>query len=245
MANIYLLSAIDHDLQMPENDNLGIFNNKAELFNYAYTYMADTIGDFLDDKITTTGLGYLEIDPDQLPITHLNSKLFTPITIEQLLTKKHYSMQNLAKHIIGLAQNNNMDLTELDLQVMLYLTIKNIKKQKLLSDHELLDLYDEPFLVWRNGPTIKSVYEDYCKYGSYPITEAFTEQPDYMQFNKLILSLLYLIFPRYHGFSNAITFPGKTILDLVAELKQEPFYRQHQDQIRGFRSNVKYTLDTI
>ena len=245
MSNIYLLSAIDQDLQMPENDNLGIFNNKPELFNYAYNYMADTIGDFLDDDITTTGLGYLEIDPDQLPITHINSKMFTPITIDQLLTKKHYSMQNLAKHIIGLAQNNHIDLTELELQVMLYLTIKNIKKQKLLSDHELLDLYDEPFLVWYNGPTIKSIYEDYCKYGSDPITEAFTEQPDYMQFDKLILNLLYLIFPQYHGFSNVITFPGKTILDLVAGLKQERFYQEHQDQIRGFRSNVKYTLDDI
>ena len=77
MSNIYLLSAIDHDLQMPENDNLGIFNDKAELFNYAYNYMADKIGDFLDDDITTTGLGYLEIDPDQLPIIHINSKMFT------------------------------------------------------------------------------------------------------------------------------------------------------------------------
>ena len=245
MSNIYLLSVINHDLQMPENDNLGIFNNKPELFNYAYNYMADTIGDFLDDDITTTGLGYLEIDPDQLPITHINSKMFTPITIDQLLTKKHYSMQNLAKHIIGLAQNNHIDLTELELQVMLYLTIKNIKKQKSLSNRELRDLYDEPFLVWYNGPTIKSIYEDYCKYGSDPITGAFTEQPDYMQFDKLILNLLYLIFPQYHGFSNVITFPGKTILDLVAELKQEPFYQQHADQIRGFRSNVKYTLDDI
>lgn len=61
MSNIYLLSAIDHDLQMPENDNLGIFNDKAELFNYAYNYMVDEIGDFLDDDITTTGLGYLEM----------------------------------------------------------------------------------------------------------------------------------------------------------------------------------------
>ena len=31
----------------------------------------------------------------------------------------------------------------------------------------------------------------------------------------------------------------------ILKLKQEPFYQQHQDQIRGFRSNVKYALDNI
>lgn len=35
------------------------------------------------------------------------------------------------------------------------------------------------------------------------------------------------------------------IFNKVAGLKQERFYQEHQDQIRGFRSNVKYTLDDI
>lgn len=142
--------------------------------------------------------------------------------------KEVLTMQKLADHIIAITNKNNLLITNLQLQVVLYLTLKYIINKNLLNQKELLDLYDAPFQVWRYGATNKIIYEKYKKYFSDVIIEDSKEYKRFDPLNDYIIALL-----------------QKDYLKLLDKTKENPFWQKHQNEIVGWRSNINYSLQDI
>lgn len=63
-------------------------------------------------------------------------------------------MEELANHVIAVSQENNLSVSNLELQKILYFTLRN--SRNVLDEEEIKDTYDEPFLAWPYGPVTKS-----------------------------------------------------------------------------------------
>lgn len=64
------------------------------------------------------------------------------------------NMLNFAKHILAVAYENKLSVSNLQLQKVMYFAIRTQK-----NNHELLSqMYDEPFYVWRYGPVVPKIY---------------------------------------------------------------------------------------
>ncbi|WP_057897050.1 DUF4065 domain-containing protein, partial [Companilactobacillus crustorum] len=89
-------------------------------------------------------------------------------------------------------------------------------------------LYDRPFLVWRYGPVEKDIYETYRVYGSDPIVEKHSQNPELKALNPFIENEL-----------------KKDPFTLVNESHQEKYWQDNMKKIVGWRSDVPYSLENI
>lgn len=137
-------------------------------------------------------------------------------------------MNNLAKHIIAVMHNNKQIITNLQLQAIMYFTLKFAIQNHLFTQQQIQNIYDEPFLVWRYGPVVKSVYKLYKIYESDPITKNYPEAPELKVLNNKIIQL-----------SNA------DIFTLMNKSHSERFWQANEDKIVGWRSNVAYSLADV
>ena len=138
------------------------------------------------------------------------------------------TMRKLADHIIAVAQEKSLPITNLQLQKIMYFVIKFAKKEKLMDLDKLNKIYDEKFQVWEYGPVIKEEYARFKKFASEPIVGDFQASEEYRIFDDFIEELL-----------NVSVF---TLVDLSHRI---PFWADNKDKIHGFRSEVTYTLDDI
>ena len=138
------------------------------------------------------------------------------------------SMRKLADHIIAVAQKNSLQITNLQLQKVMYFVIKIAKQENLIDLDQLNEIYDEKFQVWAYGPVIKKEYARFKKFASEPIVGDFQASEEYRVFDDFIVELL-----------NVSVF---TLVDLSHRV---PFWANNKNKIHGFRSEVTYTLDDI
>ena len=138
------------------------------------------------------------------------------------------SMRKLADHIIAVAQENSLPITNLQLQKVMYFVIKIAKQENLIDLDQLNEIYDEKFQVWAYGPVIKKEYARFKKFASEPIVGDFQASEEYRVFDDFIVELL-----------NVSVF---TLVDLSHRV---PFWANNKNKIHGFRSEVTYTLDDI
>lgn len=136
------------------------------------------------------------------------------------------TMNQLAEHIIAVDNNNDVVITNLKLQKVMYFLLKYIIQNNDLKDAE--DIYDLPFSVWRYGPVVESIYERYKGFGSAPIVENSEEQEAYSKYNDLILELSKM-----------------DVFELVRKSHEENFWKQNESKISGWRSNVFYSLNNV
>jgi uncharacterized phage-associated protein len=138
------------------------------------------------------------------------------------------SMDNFAKHIISVVHNDGQEITNLQLQKIMYFSLQYALKNNLFTRQQYEELYDEPFLVWRYGPVVKNIYEKYKVYGSDPITESDTECSELSVLNNEIIKLSH-----------------KDVFDLVNKSHMEDYWRANENAIVGWRSEVAYGLGDI
>lgn len=135
------------------------------------------------------------------------------------------NMEKFAEHIIAIVNKNDEYITNLKLQKVMYIAMKNTK-----TDLEFLtSLYDEPFEVWRYGPTIRCVYDEYKRFVTTPIR--FNEAKRYTEydiFNKEIIRLL-----------------DENVWDLIDLCTREDFYKENKKHIISSTSNIIYPLQQI
>jgi uncharacterized phage-associated protein len=62
------------------------------------------------------------------------------------------TMDALAEHILGVARINNVSVTSLQLQKVMFFSLKEAINRGLLDKSEIQKIYDRPFEVWRYGP---------------------------------------------------------------------------------------------
>ncbi|TPR26520.1 DUF4065 domain-containing protein [Apilactobacillus micheneri] len=137
-------------------------------------------------------------------------------------------MFSFAKHIIETAHENSLNITNLQLQKVMYFTLQYALRYHLLDDDFVRNMYDEKFLVWRYGPVEKSIYEEYKIYGSDPITDEYETLEPLNKLNSKIIELI-----------------KDNPFKLVRESHSEPFWQKNEQYIDGWRSTKAYNLENV
>jgi uncharacterized phage-associated protein len=137
-------------------------------------------------------------------------------------------MNELAQHIIAVANDNNLSVTNLKLQKILYFSLQIAVEEKIYKKEDLEKIYDCPFRVWRYGPVVQEIYDNYRIYGANPIIEDESEIILFQPLNSIIVSLLH-----------------EKPFDLVNKSHKERFWIENKEHIIGWRSNIKYSLKDI
>lgn len=96
------------------------------------------------------------------------------------------TMLNFANHILAVAYENKLSVSNLQLQKVMYFAIRTQK-----NNHELLSqMYDEPFYIWRYGPVVPKIYRKFRIYGASSIIEKGEKNSEYSIFDDSIIKLL-------------------------------------------------------
>lgn len=138
------------------------------------------------------------------------------------------TMKAFSDHIIAVARKNNLSITNLQLQKVMYFSLQTALVQEIIDTDFLNAMYNEQFQVWRYGPVVKSIYEEYKVYGSDSITKAGNIAPQLSPLDATIISYL-----------------TANPFELVKKSHSEKFWLDHQNQIDGWRSDVGYSLEDI
>lgn len=134
------------------------------------------------------------------------------------------TMLNFAKHILTIAYENNLSVSNLQLQKVMYFAMREQK-----DNHELLSkIYDNPFYVWRYGPIVPAIYKKYCGYGSRAIIEKGERNSEYSIFDDSIIKLL-----------------KEDLFTLIDKSRENKFWQENEDKIIKNRSDIKYSLNDI
>lgn len=153
--------------------------------------------------------------------------LFTLLVRGGLIVRM-LSMEDFAHHIIELSNENNFQITNLKLQKVMYFSLKSALKKEIFSNEFFNNLYDEKFLVWRYGPVEKNIYEKYRVFGSSPINTNYDMIDDFNPLNEIIIGLL-----------------EQDTFDLVNKSHEEKYWKEHEKEINGWRSNIQYSLKDV
>lgn len=138
------------------------------------------------------------------------------------------SMEKFANHVIAVAQEKNMSITNLQLQKVMYFVLKKAKDNNILTIEQLEEIYDEPFQVWAYGPVVRGQYNRFREFSSAPIIGEFDKTYKYNILNDLINDYI-----------------GRNVFDLVDLSHENSFWKNNADKIVGFTSNVSYSLEDI
>ena len=107
-----------------------------------------------------------------------------------IITSINKNIDDNAKYIISYFHNNNVDVTNLKLQKLLYF-LEAIYMVVLDENY----LFDENFYAWNYGPVSKKVYEQYKIFGSMPIT--LDEPVNINKTNEIFIHNLFTMFNDY------------------------------------------------
>lgn len=133
-------------------------------------------------------------------------------------------MLNFANHILAVAYENNLSVSNLGLQKVMYFAIRTQK-----NNHELLSqMYDEPFYVWQYGPIIPSIYRKYRGYGSRAIIEKGERTSEYNIFDNSIIKFL-----------------SEDLFTLIDKSREHKFWQKNKDRIINGTSDIKYELGDV
>ena len=138
------------------------------------------------------------------------------------------SMLDFAHHIIAVANENDKKITNLQLQKVMYFSLKDALKNNRFTKEQINEIYDTPFEVWRYGPVVRNVYELYKPNGASPIIEEDHEQDVFKPINDIILKYL-----------------DEDPFKLVGKTHEESFWRDNEQYISGWRSLIKDGVDKV
>ncbi len=138
------------------------------------------------------------------------------------------SMLDFAHHVIAVANEHDIRVTNLQLQKVMYFSFKEAMEEGIIDRTHAVEIYDKPFQVWRYGPVERNVYELYKPNGASPIIEENSEVDTFKPLNEVILKYL-----------------RRNPFDLVKESHREKFWLDNEKYISGWRSLVAYELGDI
>ena len=134
------------------------------------------------------------------------------------------SMLNFANHILAVAYKNNLSVSNLGLQKVMYFAMREHKdNQDLLNQ-----MYDESFYVCRYGPIVPSIYRKYRGYGSSAIIEKGEKTSEYSIFDNSIIKLL-----------------KEDLFTLIDKSREHKFWQENKNKIVKGTSDIKYKLDDV
>lgn len=133
-------------------------------------------------------------------------------------------MLKFANHILAVAYENNLSVTNLQLQKVMYFAMRDQK-----DNYELLaKMYDEPFYVWRYGPVVPKIYRKFRIYGASSIIEKGGKYSGYSIFDDSIICLL-----------------NEELFLLVSRSREHNYWLLNKNKIVNGISAVKYSLEDV
>ena len=136
------------------------------------------------------------------------------------------SMEELANHIIAVSQENNLSVSNLELQKILYFTLRN--SRNILDEEVFKETYDEPFLAWLYGPVAQRQNRRFRSFGCSPIIGIFNKVPKYEHLNQIILRFLKV-----------------DLFKMVDASHTHKFWKENSDEIKSGRRDIEYPLDEV
>ena len=136
------------------------------------------------------------------------------------------SIKELAEHIIYVAHKNKKSITNLQLQKILYFSLRYSVPE--IGLRAAIQTYDEPFITTKYGPLIKSQYQRFFGYGSSPIIGDATQHEEYNALNKMILELL-----------------NKDVFALVKSSQLNDFWKRHEEEIVKEGLAIQYPIEAV
>lgn len=136
------------------------------------------------------------------------------------------SMEELANHVISVAQENNLSVSNLELQKILYFTLRN--SRNVLDEETIKETYDEPFLAWPYGPVARKQNRRFRSFGCSPIIGAFDKAPKYEPLNPIILRFLKI-----------------NLFKMVDASQTHKFWKENSDEIKYGKRDIEYPLDEV
>ena len=134
------------------------------------------------------------------------------------------NMLNFAKHILAVAYENKLSVSNLQLQKVMYFAMREQKDNyKLLNQ-----MYNEPFYVWRYGPIVPSIYKKFRIYGASSIIEKGQKSDEYSIFDESIIKLL-----------------KEDLFTLIDKSREHKFWQKNKDRIINGTSDIKYELGDV
>ena len=134
------------------------------------------------------------------------------------------TMRNFANHILAVAYENNLSISNLHLQKVMYFAMREQKDNlELLSE-----MYNELFYVWRYGPVIPSIHKKYSGYGSRAIIEKGERSNEYSIFDNFIIELL-----------------NQDLFSLIDKSREHSHWLSNKDKIVHDESDIKYRLEDV
>ncbi len=139
-------------------------------------------------------------------------------------------MQKLAEHIIAVANEKNKDVTNLQLQKIMFIVFGFHMRRLNDIDDLARQLYEEAkFSKWKYGPVVQSVYYKYNGYGPRPIIEPYArEDEDFEHLNSYITKML-----------------DMDVFYLVNLTHELPSWADYQEEILEGKYVEDYTLEEI
>ena len=133
-------------------------------------------------------------------------------------------MLRFANHILAVAYENNLSVSNLQLHKVMYFAMREQKANRKL----LLQMYDEPFYVWRYGPVVPKIYRKFRIYGASAIIEKGEKCSEYSIFDDSIIYLL-----------------NEKLFSLIPESCEHTHWLLNNDKIIKGTSDVKYSLEDV
>ena len=134
------------------------------------------------------------------------------------------TMRDFANHILAVAYENNLSISNLHLQKVMYFAMWEQKDNlELLSE-----MYNELFYVWRYGPVIPSIHKKYSGYGSRAIIEKGERSNEYSIFDNFIIELL-----------------NQDLFSLIDKSREHSHWLSNKDKIVHGKSDIKYRLEDV
>lgn len=143
---------------------------------------------------------------------------------------KNMNMKDFSDYIIDVANRKNIAISNLQLQKVMFFTLRYALQNNIYTEDFVEQFYDEKFLVWRYGPTVESIYEKYLICGAEPLIES-PKTTDYFNDTRIEDEIEKLL--------------NTSIFKLVEISHTDNRWLFNEHFISGWRSNVEYSIDDL
>ena len=151
--------------------------------------------------------------------------LTAEITVSLKNTDSQPRMIDFAYHVLALACENHLAITNLDLNIVMFFALRYAINESLFDESLLINMYDDPFIVSNYGPQLTHIYKKFSVYGASPILDdsKICKVLNRPVFNNKIVDLL-----------------NEDVFSLVAKTKMENFWKTNKSNIKN-KINYSFT----
>ena len=138
------------------------------------------------------------------------------------------NMTKFADHIIAVAHQNELPITNIHLQKIMYFTLKMAKQEPLIDQTVLKSMYNQYFKISRFGPMVSKQFSRFKGFSVAPIIGSFEQNPALEILNPIIIQLLKI-----------------KVLELTQISLKEQFWIENYQKTDNYTKTIEYQFENI